>query len=404
MNSLSKSTEKALNCIRYFALSYLAQDPALAGSSELAETGTQFHAYRSAYVNHLVEVNERHDQEWATRWMGSIHLTEDAAELISRDIKTFTTDPELVFGTELFLSVDESFKPLELRPTLTPGERPRDVNSMAHGSIDLLLIDGDEAVIRDYKTGWSSTNVSDYEAAHYAALIFAHFGFINTVRFEWEFLRAAARKPTTYTRSDMSWIAPLVLAMRNRLLQVVDLYNTGGDLPINPLAGLCGFCNVTCPARELSATGISELSPLQTEDDARALAIRYRAVNAWVLKAEARLKAFLDQRGKLELGDGVIAELCVSTGFEYPLRRTLEVLGVSVPQKSPKYDVPLDGLTIGSTAIKSYGSAIKRTGLLDEVNKVAKRVPRSTLKIHKPAPELAELLQLSIEEARTSRA
>src|SRR5207237_9319221 len=103
-------------------------------------------------------------------------------------------------GTELYLSVDDEFRPLEkLTAHATPGNYRGRQRSFAHGTIDLLSFNDDcsEALIDDYKTGWSNTGITEYEAAHYAALVFAHFPTAMRVTFRWEFIRAKAASPAS---------------------------------------------------------------------------------------------------------------------------------------------------------------------------------------------------------------
>lgn len=383
--SLSKSMEKAIGCERYFALRYLDGTLPLVASSPMSEIGTQFHAYRAAYIDHLVSTVQREDPEWVAQWLDTSEVCEDARSLIERDATRFWIDPEKVFGTELFLSVDSSFRPLEQESTPEPGRPPKNPKAFLHGTVDLLAIDGEQATIIDAKSGWSTQNVKEYEAVHYALLVFSHFPYISQVTFLWDFIRAEGLKPITFHRSELPELQRQAEGRHRTMRSIANRYSDGTEMAVNPQAGLCQFCEFTCPIRDAVKRKLLEYPPLQNIDDAKRVALLVYTARCTAAVGEQLLKAWLDINGPLDLERGVVAEFVLGQSDTYPLRPTLKVLGFdTIPEKAPKWDVPLDSLVIGTTKLKSYANTKKRAGLMDELKAIAITRPTSTLKIHRP--------------------
>jgi len=376
--SVSKSLAKAAGCPRFFALSHLSGG-ALTTQSRPAEAGTDFHRYRRGYVDHLIATGKHSDQEWIMGRLEALQIGEWALPLVLDDMETFSIDPRKVFAAELFLSVDEQFRPLDMRIGGTPGERPE--AALAHGTIDLLSVHGAEAVIDDYKTGWGA--MDEYEALHYATLVFAHFPWVEAVRFDWEFIRARAPKSVSFQRGDMEWMQAQVIAARRHIGSIIDAFGRAEEMPVNPNAGLCGFCTFTCPLRADVAKGTLDIGPLQTTEDARALALRLKAGKSWVSKAEDALRTYLQNAGKVDLGGGMAAELVPGERTEFAMDKVLRLFGFGdLPTVSPDWDIPLGSLTVSSAKLKSFAKAKKRAGMPEALRVIAKITPAFTLKLN----------------------
>jgi hypothetical protein len=385
--SLSKSTEKATGCERYFAGRHLEGMPREAASS-LAGTGTDFHAYRAAYVDHLVAVSLPADPDWVERWLETADVSDEAREMIERDAAAFQINPDIVFGTELFLSVDEEFRPLENEPNPEPGRGPKNAKAFLHGTLDHLEIDGPDAWIVDAKSGWSTQNVKEYEGAHYALLVFAHFPYVNTITFEWDFIRAGGRKPLVFERADLPSLQLRAKARHRYMRDIVRRWEAGEELAVNPQAGLCHFCTLTCPLREAVTRKIVAFPPIQNAEDAQKVAILTYLAKTTVRMGEELLKPYLNDNGPLDLGGGLTAEVKPGNTDSFSLRSTLSVLGFEgVPEKSPKWDISLESLLVSGTKLKSFAAAKKRAGLKEELDSIARRTPTSRLDIHKTETE-----------------
>jgi hypothetical protein len=382
--SLSKSMEKASGCERYLCLHYLDETMPPRASSAMAETGTDFHAYRAAYIDHLVKVVRPQDPDWVDQWLETNPVSDDARDLIERDAARFYIDPDKVFATELFLSVDSHFQRLENEQTPEPGRPPADPNSFAHGTIDLLEIDGEQATIVDAKSGWSTQAVKPYEGLHYAVLVFAHFPYVNRVTFYWDFIRAEGLKPLTFERSELESMQKTVRARHRHIQDIAHRYELGKEPATNIQAGLCGFCDLTCPIRDTVKRKLLEFPPLQNLEDAKRVAELVYMARCTAATGDQLLKAWIDQNGPVDLGGGVIAEMVLGKSDSFPLRPVLSVLGFDdIPEKSKKWDVPLESLLVGTAKLKSYANAKKRAGLREALDQIAVSVPTSTLKVHR---------------------
>lgn len=391
--SVSKSVAKSMGCEVYFAAYYLTADAAVRRiESAAAKTGTDFHRYRAEYVDYLTGAGKARDEEWGREWLASNGVTPDARKLIEDDLRIFEVDPDAVFGTEVFLSVDHAFNPLELRYGGTPGMLSSDEQALASGSIDRLEIRGRAARVVDCKSGWSTVTVSDYEPPNYAALVMAHFPNVDEVSFEWEFARVHCSKEARYTREDLPWIHEMVRGEWERKNDIARRFAAGEKLAINPWAGLCGFCALRCPLRSSVEQGNLIIPPVQTDDDARAAAAILFQAEILAGQARAALKPFLDAQpdGRFELSQDFVLESTLTTSTKFPLLAALEVLGALPTDQygqplrvSPRFQVPLENLYVSSTELKRYAGAKKRAGCLDELVERAKKTPRSGVRIRR---------------------
>lgn len=411
---LSKSLVKALGCPHHFAHYHLVQLPVHhAAPQPLALVGSHFHAYRQGYIRHLIESDRQADAEWIRReWLAHRVMPEDARQLIESDLASFRIDPDRVVGVELFLSADAALKPLEKSEGGEPGRISAHPDAYISGTLDLLLVDRTIARIVDYKSGWSTTAVSDYELPSYAALVFAHFPSVEVVEGIWEFIRVRATKSDRFLRDDLPWITERIQEAHLRLAEIARRFDAGEALEVNPAAGLCGFCSLACPLHaEIEQKGGVDILPVQTERDARMLAQRLYVASLFAEKARAALRIWLAEHGSVDLGNDWVAELQLTELSSYPLVPTLNVLGLGlingfgVPAaaeeltSSPRYGIPIDRLALRTTQLKTYAKAKKRLGLAEELDGIAETKPISRLRIRRlSGPEAGRLLD-SNEEA-----
>lgn len=385
--AVSKSMMRAMGCETYFGYHYLLRDsPVRLIDSPLAQTGTDFHAWRASYIQHLLEDGLPADREWAAQWLAGAVITDDARELVSDDMTSYGVDPDAIFGTELFLSIDAEGLPLELESGTgqQPGRVTEDPRGVASGSIDVLELRGDTALVTDYKSGWAVAGVSDFEPPVYAALVFAHFPQVERVDFKWEFVRLRGEKNVSYERSQFPELLDMVLQARQRAADIARRFGAGAALKVNPWAGLCGFCALRCPLRAAVAGGMLALAPIQTDDDARSAAALLYAARQLTERATEVLKPWLAERKTMALGGDFVLELDAQTVTKKPLLKTLEVLGYDVSGMtgtSPAFDVPLEKLTIGG--LSGYAKAKKRAGLRDRLDKVSARSVKTVLTVRR---------------------
>jgi hypothetical protein len=168
-------------------------------------------------------------------------------------------------------------------------------------------------------------------------------------------------------------------------------------------------------------SGDLAVGPLQTPDEAKQLALMLKGADEFTYKARKALREFLGLHGRVDLGERYIAELGQGYETSLPLPKVLDVLDVRMVageigrqaaaltayrqdgqeledwqtqcrallqalagdpcEDSPKFDVPLDKLVIGSISIRSYAKAKKRAGLGEQLDAAAIKKPTSDLKI-----------------------
>lgn len=374
MKSISKSECKALSCPAFWHAYYC--DGVQKSPASWTRTGTEFHAFASAYVDYLVSRGISSDLDWVEPYLAAAAYCDDAADLVRRYVPDFDIDPQEVFDTELFWAIDGSFRPVRAEfPGV--GKAPAG-DILAHGTLDRVDIVERSGLIVDYKTGFMPSRIDPYEAAHYGILAFAHLPQIEELTFRWDFVRMGYTREQHMTRGQLPELQSELLkrrALRDRLAQ------QGGPFSCDPLAGLCGYCGLQCPVRAQAAKGEAIIGPLQSDEDAASAAGFLAAIRAATATVEEQLKAYLADRGAVDLGDGREARLETTATVKIPLRVALSVMGVQVPESTPAFQVPLDKLTINSTQMKQYGKAKKRAGLLEQIEAVSEHAPRTVLRI-----------------------
>jgi hypothetical protein len=385
----------------------------------MRRAGTEFHDYRRAYINHLLETSQTEDREWVETWLRQNNAEPEVVDVIRFDAIPY--DLSTVLATELFLSVDQDFQPLEHRPGSTPGERA----GYASGTLDLILQESPTVfTIPDYKSGWSTNNVHDYETVQYAALLMAHYPEAEIVEFRWEFARVRAERSRTYQRSDLPWMQAMIhAAVRQResivakvrrisritkaaetgeteLLDEVGIIVKSGEgqrnaiaslashpdnkLTVNTESGLCNYCRVTCPARQELLSMAPLLPPIQTEDDALEVARKVAIAEAIASQGRKALNPWLAEHGgRLEMGGGYEAVREEKQSREYTVADAQSV--------AETFDVPLSSLKVSASQLKSYAKAKKREGMSEALDLMGRANVRTELKIRRAGePDEAE--------------
>lgn len=396
---VSKSMAKAVHCETYFEAHYLTRSPVRSSVAPIAETGIAFHRYRSVYINHLINCEVSHDIEWIQDWLRAQPFGEDARKIIERDIDRFSINPDTVMGTEMLLSVDADLRPVErVNNFVWTPDRARHPEATDTGILDLLLIEGDRGRVVDYKSGYSTSTVSDEEPPRYAGLALAHFPQLQEVEFYWEFTRFQAAKKVSYFRRDLPEISKMMRAVHARIDDIRRRKDAGERLGVNALAGLCPFCQLQCPLKN-ELTKI-DIPPIQNIEDARKVAQITYLAKIIARRGPEALNAWINDHGPIDLDQDWVAELRTSEIMELPMVETLKVLGLEpaplgtmeendIVQKkmTPRYPLPISKLRVSSTQLNDYGKARKRAGMLEELGGIAIKTPRSRLVIGRRGEE-----------------
>lgn len=377
--SLSKSESKALACGTFWKAYFRDRVPRYDPS--WTRTGTEFHQYRQDYVNHLVDAGLEQEESWAHDYLLKSGFSDDATNLVEADIPNFSVNPDIVYGTELFWGVDDQLRPVYGLVYPGPGKPPAADGVLAHGSIDRVDVSGDEAVITDYKTGFMPSRIDPYEAVHYGILTFAFLPQVVTVKFVWDFVRSSTKREQLLYRSDLPQYHQQLLQRRIQRQELIARAALDAPMSCDGLAGLCGYCQLNCPVRAQAALGTQVIGPIQNDQDAREAAAFLVSIRSATTTVDSALKAYLADRGAVDIGHGKAAMLETSHSRTLPLRTVLATLGVQVPEESPSYSMPLDKLMVGSTDFNRYAKAKKRAGLAEIVQEICPTKARTVLKI-----------------------
>jgi hypothetical protein len=414
---ISKSMAKSLSCPTFFTGQYLQPEGTAATAEHfLTRTGNEFHAWRKAYTDHLVKEQRMVDPAFRDLYLDEHHLSEDGRKLIGKD--NFELDPDTVVGSELFLSADSQFGPLEYVEGREPGRHSVSRAAFMWGTIDLLLLTegGTVATVIDPKSGFSTTGVTDEEPVVYATLVFAHFPLVEVVNFRWDFVRMSALRKTSFTRrEDLRWMQDMVRELNATKDQAVASYNAGRRLDANPFSGLCPYCQLSCPLRPRFETRELALAMPQTRADAVAIAKLVKVCEDVLVRARKLVIGWLDQDpgSELELGAGWEARLRIDDKAYYPLVEALQVLGLDLvdltrlpadmqalvarerPSHTPFFDVPLRSLSISglsdfaktkrSQRRKDGSGGVSREGMKPALGPVSRRMAATTLIIRRAA-------------------
>jgi hypothetical protein len=407
--ALSKSSKRAMGCEEHYVAYHLDRIPALRKirDAESTTVGLEFHQYRAEYVQRLVYLGINEDKEWAREWLDRNAPSSDGRALIQIDLDHFTISPETVVGTEVYLNLDQNLEPLDLIIDAEYETIVRSEGMAVEGFIDLLRIEGDTAYATDYKTS-RSTDVDEFEAQLYAAMIFAHFPGITRIEWAWEFIRAGAgsMKRMDFIQADLPWIKALIRDQLKRQSDLIARHEAGEcNFTANPFSGLCSYCHLDCSVRSEAVA----IQPLQSIEDAQELARRVKALTDFTEKARGALRAWIDSMGPVLLPDNYVADIHTSSSSGYPLPDVLKVLGVPggvaeevidnpedmgeavetidklMRMRSPKWDVPLSKLMVSTSALHGYARARKRDGFGEELASIAVLSPRSELTIRRIA-------------------
>ena len=379
MTSLSKSSARALGCPSYYAAYYLSDVEQIRHS--FTRVGSEFHDFHAKYVEHLVDEDRPQDIEWARDWMSRNPLLPESRELINQSAPLVRIDPQRVLGTEVFCACDADFKALNL-PFPGVGKSPRDPRAIAHGTMDLVTSPSPEyLVIDDYKTGWVS-KADNYEAIHYAVLAFAQWPAAKEILFVWRFVRCGAPVEAKFMRSDLPEMQSTVrskIAERDAIVAAaVDKH--WSQMDVNPFAGLCSYCGLSCRLRQAALDKEFHTKPAQTEDDAAGAMAELVSIRARESALESAVRDYVEHQGPLSKGQfEAVSEMAATR--KIPLRPFLAALGVDVPETSPNFDVPLDNLYLISSSVDSYARAKKRRGMYDLVDSISVKTPRATLRV-----------------------
>lgn len=405
---MTKSSTKALECHLYWIEHYVKKTPVLRQMvSPLADVGTWFHTYRRIYLRHLLEVQYERDPGFVEAWLKEQVMPDEARKIIASDMWDFRVDPALVMGIELGLSVDADMRPLERQDNCEGPFYSSHPDATDSGTIDLLLIDRFSARCLDAKSGYSTAGVHALEPPRYAGLIFAHFPQVEDVEFVGEFTRVHATKRWTYSRKDLPRIQEMFRHIHTLKESIVEQYNRGEAISVNAQSGLCPWCSIAqCPIKLAVESGVVDLPPLQTLEDAQRVAGIVYLAQILGKRGRDALKQWIDQHGPIQLANEWEARIDVQMGKALPLKETLAILGLEIlpsewvrewilPSEKPKlgeitpaFQIPMRDLALKTSKLSAKAKTKMRAGLADALTQIATINPKSVLRIGRPGERL----------------
>jgi hypothetical protein len=326
--------------------------------------GTTIHSVLSTYLNHLVQTRQPSDYATYDRLIEAIDG--EAREILERLKESLVIDPEAVLGTEMYLTLDEELRPMDL-------EKAAWVGAAVEGTLDFLQsLHKTEIDIWDWKSYYQIIDPDTFQAHLYPFLAFQHFPTVETVRFHLKFVRYGATRSVEYRRErDLPRLRKMVLAARARQRQLhqdvlddVDQYPTPGAQ-----CTWCPLLQAGCPIAEQNPYAV------MTAADRVAYGVwleSARKQNTTVLKDQVNAVGPIEHKDSN--GRRFVAGFHQSVRSEYPLITTLEVITDWV--KKTGEDITQQ-LLVGATKLNSLAKAKKRAPLLEELCKVRCAAPQT---------------------------
>lgn len=260
------------------------------GESEPAARGIEIHQILATYINHLVSTRRLTDLVVFDRLMRTVGV--QAREVLEKFRDNHAFDPEKIFATELHITLDENFLPIE--HSSCDGEMAE-----YEGTLDLVMLHSlMEAEIDDWKSYYQVIDADTFQSKFYPLLLMCLNPSLERVKFVLEFVRYGVSRCVEYTRKDMPWLKELARRERTRQRKLHELASVEDrELKASP-GRHCTWCPLLlsrCPVAETNPYG-------QMTAEGR---LRFAL---WLQEAEKQntkvLKDLLVERGPIHYRDG----------------------------------------------------------------------------------------------------
>jgi hypothetical protein len=181
--------------------------------SEPARRGIEIHRILSTYIDHVVKVRSAIDLEVFD------HLTRNASaegrEVLSRFRDNHAFDPDKVLATELYIALDEEFRPIG--DSLSDKDTPASAIPAYEGTLDLVILHSlTMAEIEDWKSYYQVIAADTFQSKFYPMLLMSLNPSLEQVKFNLEFVRYGTSRTVEYTRADLPWLRELAQSERAR--------------------------------------------------------------------------------------------------------------------------------------------------------------------------------------------
>jgi hypothetical protein len=298
---LSQSRQGDMACGHLYVRKHVLGGPV--ADSEPAARGTEVHRILAAYINHLVKTKLSRDPGFLDCSIAGA-ASRDVQQALERFRDHPPFDPEEVLGTELYISLDEEFNPVEpAGPAKGNGENEVRPPAVYEGTLDLVLVRTVSAAeIHDWKSYYQVIEADTFQSKFYPLLLMCLNPSLQQVKFVLEFIRYGASRSVEYTNRDLPWLKELAQRERARQqkLHEITAHDTG-RLKASP-GRHCTWCPLL-----LNGCPVAKANPyaqMKAEDRLR-LAL-------WLQEAEKQntkvLRDLLAERGPVRYRDENEAE------------------------------------------------------------------------------------------------
>jgi RecB family exonuclease len=228
----------------------------------------------------------------------TVALARHATELVTAWLSRWSLPLAHVVGVEQALAI-------EVRGDRVGWDAP---NVFLRGRLDLVVVEGRDATVCDWKSGWLTEDDEDLRRAWapgcYAALLWAWAPRLETVTVEYHYLRTSRVAQTRFTRADateaLAWARTAAAVIGDALARPDD--PTAFPPRPSTACATCPWVN-RCPAGQAALEAMDE-TPIADDAEAGRLARLLLAGEARIGRLRERLRQYLQDREPLAL-DGV---------------------------------------------------------------------------------------------------
>ena len=215
-----------------------------------ATRGIEIHQILATYINYLARTSRATDLEMFDTLMRGAGA--EARDVLERFRDDHAFEPEKILATELRITLDQHFLPIE-----RPGTDGRVAEY--EGTLDLVMLHSfTEAEIDDWKSYYQVIDADTFQSRLYPLLLMCLNPSIERVKFALEFIRYGVSRCVEYTRKDLPWLKELAQTERARQRKLHELAFAGAlDLKASP-GRHCTWCPLLlngCPVAETNPYG-----------------------------------------------------------------------------------------------------------------------------------------------------
>jgi len=339
-------------------------------SSEASRRGTAVHQFLSEYTRHLINERLEQDLDWFDEHLDG--LLPDARELLGGLRKDFKIDPEVVLGTEYYITLNAEFAPC-----------PADQADYEMTLDRVTILSDTEAEIDDYKSNFMAFEADTFQTKLYSLGLLMMMPSLEKVTFRLQFVRWNRDKIAKFTRNDIPALQAEARQWR-KIQEQIHMHNAFDAVP--PAKSLIvypvysGSHCVYCPL--LAAGCPIEKNPYKDPTGQLFNVLYFKAA---LKRAEEAVRANADKLGPLTVRDGIGTEYTGAWTIVEKRSYDINCLPVVLAWDKKKKDDLLHKLTV--SGLSSPLKAKKRAELADELANFVEVKAESQFKVRKVKEE-----------------